>query len=80
VFEHCFVQRSLLSIDSVDLLLSSQCICFAFMLSCFRLVLMCFAHVGLLSRCIPRYFTSFSWGRSTLPIGYVLLDRFGGVG
>jgi hypothetical protein len=30
--------------------------------------LICFAHVSLLSRCMPRYFTSFFWGRSTLPI------------
>jgi hypothetical protein len=29
---------------------------------------MCFAHVNLLSRCMPRFFTSFFWGRSTLPI------------
>jgi hypothetical protein len=34
---------------------SSQCICFAFCLSCFLLVLMCFAHVSLLSRCMHRY-------------------------
>jgi hypothetical protein len=42
------------------------------------LVLMCFAHVSLLSRCMPRYFTSFFWGRSTLPIytvGQVQLHR-----
>jgi hypothetical protein len=31
-------RRSLLSVDSVDLLTSSQCICFAFRLSCFLLV------------------------------------------
>jgi hypothetical protein len=29
---------------------------------------MCFAHVNLLSKCMARYFTSFLWGRSTLPI------------
>jgi hypothetical protein len=29
---------------------------------------MCSAHVSLLSRCMLRYFTSFFWGRSTLPI------------
>jgi hypothetical protein len=27
-----------------------------------------FAHVSFLSRCMPRYFTSFFWGRSALPI------------
>jgi hypothetical protein len=37
-------RRSLLSIDSVDLLPSSQCICFAVWLSCFLLILMFFAH------------------------------------
>jgi hypothetical protein len=36
-------RRSLLCIDSVDLLPSSKCICFAFRLSCFLFVLMCFA-------------------------------------
>jgi hypothetical protein len=30
--------------------------------------LMCFAHVSLVSRCIPRYFTSFFWGGAILPI------------
>jgi hypothetical protein len=30
--------------------------------------LMCFTHVSLLSRCMPRYFTSFLWARSILPI------------
>jgi hypothetical protein len=35
-------------------------------LSCFLWVLMCFAHVSLLSRYLPKYFTSFFWGRSTL--------------
>jgi hypothetical protein len=63
--------RSSLSVDSVDLLPSSQCVCFASRLSCFILVLMCFTHVSLLSRCMPRYFTSFFWGRSTLPISTV---------
>jgi hypothetical protein len=48
-------RRSLLSIDSVDLL-SSQFICFAF------------AHVSLLSRCILMHFISFFCGRATLPI------------
>jgi hypothetical protein len=52
----------------VDLLPSSQFICFAFRLSCFLLVLICFVHVSLLSKCMPRYFTSFLWGRSTFPI------------
>jgi hypothetical protein len=33
--------------------------------------LMCFAHVSLLPRCMPRYFTSFFWGRRTLPISTV---------
>jgi hypothetical protein len=40
--------------------------------------LMCFAHVSLLSRCMSRYCTSFSWGRSRLPIcivGQVCLYR-----
>jgi hypothetical protein len=60
--------RNLLSIDSVDLLTSSQCICFAFWLSCFLLVSMCFAYVSLLLRCMPRYSTSFFWGRLTLTI------------
>jgi hypothetical protein len=39
---------------------------------------MCFAHVSLLSRCMPRYFTSFFQGISTLPIctvGQVWLRR-----
>jgi hypothetical protein len=60
--------RSLLSIDTVDFLLSSQCICFAFWLSCFLLVLMCFDRVSLQLRWMPRYFTSFLWSRSTLAI------------
>jgi hypothetical protein len=38
-------RRSLLSIDGVDSLPSSRCICFAFKWSRFLLVLMCFAHV-----------------------------------
>jgi hypothetical protein len=41
---------------------------FRFWSSCFIFVLMCLARVSLLSRCMPRYFTSFFWGRSTLPI------------
>jgi hypothetical protein len=39
---------------------------------------MCFVHVSLLSRCMPRYFTSFFWGRAPLPIctvGQVWLHR-----
>jgi hypothetical protein len=40
--------RSLLSVDSVDLP-SSQCICFAFRLSCFLFGLMCFANVRLIN-------------------------------
>jgi hypothetical protein len=57
--------RSLLSVDSVDLL-SIQCICFAFWLNYFLLVLMCSVHVSLLSKLMPRYLTSFFRGRSTL--------------
>jgi hypothetical protein len=48
-------RRSLLS--SIDLLPGSQLNCFAFRLSCFLLDLMCFAHVGILSKCMPWYFT-----------------------
>jgi hypothetical protein len=71
-------RRSLLSVGSVDLLPSTQCICFAFTLSCFLFVLKCFAHVSLLWRCMPRYFTSFFWGRSPLSIctiGHIWLRR-----
>ena len=31
--------------------------------SCFRLAVMCLRQVSLRSRWIPRYFTSFAWGR-----------------
>jgi hypothetical protein len=31
-------------------------------LSCFLFVLMCLAHIILLSKCMPRYFTSFYLG------------------
>jgi hypothetical protein len=47
-------------------------------LSWFLSVLMCFAHVSLLSRCMPSYFISYFWGRATLPIctvGQVWLRR-----
>jgi hypothetical protein len=40
--------------------------------------LMCFAHVSLLSGCMPKYFTLFFWGRTTLPIctiGQVSMSR-----
>jgi hypothetical protein len=51
-------RRSLLSVDSVELLPSSQFIYFAFWLNCFSFLdLMCFAHVSLLLRCMPRHFT-----------------------
>jgi hypothetical protein len=67
--------RSLLPNDSVDLLPSSQCICFAFWLSCFLLVLMCFAHVSLLSRCISHHFSGVD---QHCP--FALSDRFGCTG
>jgi hypothetical protein len=71
-------RRCSLSTDIVGLLQSCQCIYFTFWLSCVLLVLMCFAHISLLSRCMTRYFILFLWGRSTLPIcivGQVWLRR-----
>jgi hypothetical protein len=64
-------RRSLVSLDSVDHLRFIR-------LSCFLLVFLSFGHVSLLSRCMPRYFSSFFWGRATLPIcaaGQVSLRR-----
>jgi hypothetical protein len=36
-------------------------------------ILMCFAYISLLSGCMPRYFTSLFWGRSTLRTGLVAM-------
>jgi hypothetical protein len=51
-------RRSLLSVDSVDLLPSSRYVISTCRLSWFLLTLVSFAHVRLLSRCIPMNFTS----------------------
>lgn len=53
---------SLLYIDSSDFLPMSQYIFLAVSSSCFLLVLICLAHVSLLSRCIPRYLTTSAVG------------------
>jgi hypothetical protein len=66
-------RRSLLSIDNVDLLPSSQSICFAFGLNCFLSVLMCFAHVSFLSKCMP----SISLHSCGVDSPFAVSDRFG---
>jgi hypothetical protein len=69
-------KSNFLSIDSVDCLPSSQHIFLNLRLSCFLFILICFAQVSLRSRCISRYFTSFSCGRATLFIWAVGQVKF----
>jgi len=51
----------LFSIDSCDLLPSSQYILLNWIRSCFRLVNMCFLQFNLRSRCGPKYLASSAW-------------------
>uniref|UniRef100_A0A2A4J363 Uncharacterized protein n=1 Tax=Heliothis virescens TaxID=7102 RepID=A0A2A4J363_HELVI len=59
--------RSLLSTESFELRAISQYMFRNRMFVSSRLVLMCFFHVNLLSRCIPRYLTESLWGRVLSP-------------
>jgi hypothetical protein len=70
-------RRSLLSTGSVDLP-SSQCIYFAFWLSCFLSDLMRFEHASLLSDACPSVSLHFS--EVDQLSSFVLSDRFGYVG
>jgi hypothetical protein len=54
--------RSLLLVESFDLLPSNQYILVRVIPSCFRFAKMRLPHVSLLSRCSPRYLTSSSRG------------------
>jgi hypothetical protein len=54
--------RSLLLVESLDLHTSTRYILVRVIPSCLQFMKMCLCQVSLLSRCIPRYFTSSSWG------------------
>jgi hypothetical protein len=60
--------RSFFSMVSCDRLHSNQYVLLNLRLSCFLFVVICSFHVSLRSRCIPKYFTSFTWGNDTLSI------------
>jgi hypothetical protein len=70
-FSTALYRIHLLSIYSVNLLPSNQCISFASWVTCSLFLLYMFEHISLLSRCIHMYFTYYFWGRATLPISTV---------
>jgi hypothetical protein len=65
-----FGLRSLLFVESFDLRRSNQYNLVRVIPSCFHIVKMCLCQVSLLSRCSPRYLTSF-WG-----VAHCLFERF----
>jgi hypothetical protein len=64
-FEYCFIYKKFVASREFDFRPSNQHILVRVIPSCFRFAKMCLCQVSLLSRCSPRYLTSF-WGSCTL--------------